>query len=110
MQSGGTTKGRIFISCKREKHYNREVVLDQHALVYVLAGTLDIAYANQSCRFGPGAVVIIPRNEVGRLVKMPVNEEPFRSVSLCFRWTYCESFMQHGHSIRQQANGPGIWK
>jgi AraC-like DNA-binding protein len=84
MQSGGTTKGRIFVSCKREKHYSREVVLDQHALVYVCAGTLDIAYADQSCRFEPGATVIIPRNEVGRLVKQPVNEEPFRSVSLLF--------------------------
>lgn len=82
--SGGTTKGRIFVSCKREKHYSREVVLDQHALVYIFAGTLDIAYADQSCRFEPGAAVIIPRNEVGRLIKQPVNEEPFRSVSILF--------------------------
>ena len=84
MQSGGTTKGRIFVSCKREKHYSREAVLDQHALIYVIAGTLDIAYADQSCGFGAGAVVVIPRNEVGRLIKMPVNDEPFRSVSLLF--------------------------
>ena len=82
--SGGTTKGRIFVSCKREKHYNREVVLDQHALVYIFAGTLDIAYADQSCRFEPGAAVIIPRNEVERLIKQPVNDESFRSVSILF--------------------------
>lgn len=82
--SGGTTKGRVFVSCKREKHYSREVVLDQPALVYIFAGTLEIAYADKSCRFGPGAAVIIPRNEAGRLVKLPVNDEPFRSVSLLF--------------------------
>jgi AraC-like DNA-binding protein len=84
MPSGGTTKGRVFVSCKREKHYSRELVLDQHALVYVFAGTLGIAYGDQSAVFGPGAAVIIPRNQLGRLVKLPADGEPFRSVSLLF--------------------------
>jgi AraC-like DNA-binding protein len=84
MQSGGTTKGRVFVSCKREKHYSNELVLDQHALVYIFAGTLEIAYGDQSAVFGSGAAVIIPRNQLGRLVKLPAVDEPFRSVSLLF--------------------------
>jgi len=82
--TGGTTKGRVFVSCKREKHYSRELVLDQHALVYVLAGTLEIAHGDESHHFGPGAVVIVPRNQLGRLMKVPAGDEPFRSVSLLF--------------------------
>jgi len=89
---GGTTKGRVFVSCKHEKHYSRELVLDQHALVYIFAGTLEITYADRSFRFGPGAVVIIPKNELGRLLKMPANDEPFRSVSLLFPMETLQSF------------------
>ncbi len=105
MQSGGTTKGRIFVSCKREKHYSREVVLNQHALVYVIAGTLDIAYADQSCRFVAGAAVLIPRNEVGRMVKMPVNGEPFRSVSLLFSMDLLHKF----YTSRPLNQAAGKW-
>jgi len=103
--SGGTTKGRIFISCKREKHYSREVVLDQHALVYIFAGTLDIAYADQSCRFEAGAAVIIPRNEVGRLIKQPVNDEPFRSVSILFPMETLRKF----YASRSVNQAEGKW-
>jgi len=92
LQEGGTTKGRVFVSCKREKHYSRELVLDQHALVYVLAGTLEIAHGDESYSFGPGAVVIVPRNQLGRLAKVPAGDEPFRSVSLLFPADLLERF------------------
>ncbi|WP_228724171.1 AraC family ligand binding domain-containing protein [Spirosoma sp. KUDC1026] len=82
--SGAATKGRIFVSCKREKHYSREVVLDQHALVYVYAGTLEISYADHNQTFGPGSAVLIPSNQLGRLAKLPAQGEPFRSVSILF--------------------------
>jgi AraC-like DNA-binding protein len=102
---GGTTKGRIFISCKRGKHYSRELVLDQHALVYVFAGTLEIAYADQSCRYEPGAAVIIPRNELGRLVKRPADNEPFRSVSILFSMEMLRKF----YDSRSLAQAAGKW-
>jgi len=105
MQPGGTSKGRVFVSCKREKHYSREVVLDQHALVYIIAGTLEISYADQSCRFGPGAAVIIPRNEVGRLVKLPDNNEPFRSVSIIFSMEMLRKF----YTTRPLNQAEGKW-
>lgn len=101
--SEGTTKGRVFVSCKREKHYSRELLLDQHALIYIFAGTLEIAYADQSRQFGPGASVIIPRNELGRLVKLPVNDEPFRSVSLLFPMETLQTF--YGSLPLNQAEG-----
>ncbi|MDO6432690.1 AraC family transcriptional regulator [Flavitalea sp. BT771] len=79
-----SVKGRIFVSCKKQKHYSRELILDQHALVYVLAGTLELYYADKMHRFGPGTTVIIPRNQLGRMIKSPANGEPFRSISILF--------------------------
>jgi len=84
VRTGRIMKGRIFVSCKREKHYSRELVLDQHALIHVYAGILEIAYADQLHRFGPGATVIIPCHQLGRLLKLPLNDEPFHSVSVMF--------------------------
>lgn len=82
--SGANIKGRIFISCKREKHYSRELMLDQHALVYIYTGTLEIAYADQQHIFYPGETLIIPRNQLGRLSKLPAENMPFTSVSILF--------------------------
>ena len=72
------------MSCKREKHYTGELVLDQHALVYVYAGTMEFAYANQRHVFLPGEVIIIPRHQLGRLSKIPASDKPFLSVSILF--------------------------
>jgi AraC-like DNA-binding protein len=81
---GANVKGRIFVSCKKEKHYSREVILDQHALVYILNGKLQLSYADQVHWFQAGTTLLIPRNQLGRMIKMPVNNEPFRSISILF--------------------------
>lgn len=81
---GAEVKGRIFVSCKRERHYSREVILDQHALVYVISGTLELSYNNGTHQFKPGTTLLIPRNQLGRLAKSPENGEPFRSLSIVF--------------------------
>ncbi len=51
---GAERRGRIFLSCKKQKHHSREVMLPQHALVHVFAGVLEIAYAEPlPKRFAP---------------------------------------------------------
>jgi AraC-like DNA-binding protein len=61
------------------------VILDEHALVHIYAGTCEVVHGDRSVVFGPGSTVIFPRNQLGRLVKMPdSNGEPFRSVSVLF--------------------------
>lgn len=72
------------MSCKREKHYSGELMLDQHAFVYIYAGTMEFVYADQRHTFLPGEAVIIPRHQLGRLSKIPANDQPFTSVSILF--------------------------
>lgn len=103
---GANVKGRIFVSCKKEKHYSRELVLDQHALVYILEGMLELSYANQAHRFQPGTTLLIPRNQLGRMAKLPVNGEPFRSISILFP----EQLLRKFYASRIENQVEGKWK
>jgi AraC-like DNA-binding protein len=103
---GGVIKGRIFVSCKKEKHYSRELTLEQHALVYVFAGTLELSYADQTHRYAPGTTLLIPRNELGRIAKLPANDEPFRSLSILFP----ESLLRKFYSVRKENPAEGKWR
>jgi AraC-like DNA-binding protein len=103
---GPQVKGRIFISCKREKHYSRELMLHQHALVYVFAGTLELSYADQFHRFSPGTTLLIPRNQLGRMSKLPAADEPFRSLSILFP----EEGLRKFYGPRQENPAEGKWK
>ncbi|GAB4027733.1 helix-turn-helix domain-containing protein [Spirosoma koreense] len=81
---GAACKGKIFLSCIKEKHYSREVILEEHALVHIFSGVLTIYHANHTLVFRAGDTVLIPRNQVGRLAKLPEEGSPFKSVSLLF--------------------------
>jgi len=81
---GANIKGRIFVSCKKEKHYSTEMILNQHALVYVLEGTLELSYGTQFYTFKPGMTLLIPKNQLGRMTKLPHQDAPFRSISILF--------------------------
>ncbi|WP_143774305.1 AraC family transcriptional regulator [Niastella vici] len=102
---GANVKGRIFVSCKKEKHYSRELILDQHALVYVVEGMLELSYADQVHRFGPGTTLLIPRNQLGRMVKLPENGEPFRSISILFP----EQLLRKFYASRRENLAQGKW-
>lgn len=104
-KSGADVRGRIFVSCKRENHYSKELMLDQHAMVYVFAGTLQMTYGNQTYQFGPGSTVIIPRNGLGRLAKFPQNGEPFRSISILFP----EQLLRKFYASRPENTAEGKW-
>jgi AraC-like DNA-binding protein len=83
-QAGAASRAMVFVSCKREKHYSREVILPWHALVCVLSGEMRVASADQLFIFHAGDIVLLPRNQLGRLSKIPLNGELFKSISICF--------------------------
>jgi len=105
-QAGANVKGRIFVSCKREVHYSRELILDQHALVHVFAGMLELSYADQVHRFTQGTTLLIPRNQLGRMVKRPADGVPFRSLSILFP----EALLKKFYAARTENPAEGKWK
>ncbi|OQP44457.1 hypothetical protein A4H97_08750 [Niastella yeongjuensis] len=77
-------QSKVFLSCKREKEYTRELVLDQHALSHIVTGIFSITDARATYTFHPGQTVIVPRNLPLRVAKIPAADEPFRSVSIYY--------------------------
>ena len=77
-------QGKVFLSCTREKNYTRELVLDQPALSYIFAGTFTITTGNDTHIYHPGDLVIIPRNQLLRVAKIPAPNEAYRSVAIFF--------------------------
>ncbi|PTQ98170.1 AraC-like DNA-binding protein [Mucilaginibacter yixingensis] len=93
----------VFVSCKKEAHYSRELVLAQPALVRVLSGEMRIVAADRTFQFFAGDTILLQRNQLGRMSKLPLNGEPCVAISLLFR----KERLQHYYSsnkITVQAN------
>jgi AraC-like DNA-binding protein len=75
----------VFIACKKEAHYSRELVLAQPALVSVISGEMRVAGANRSHHFFAGDTVLLPRNQLGRMSKMPLDGQPCVVISILLR-------------------------
>jgi len=75
----------VFVSCKKEAHYSRELMLPDPALVRVLSGEVRIAAADRSFRFFAGDTILFPRDQLGRMSKLPLNGEPCVAISVIFR-------------------------
>src|ERR1700753_299216 len=75
----------VFVSCKKEAHYSREWMLPWPALVRVLSGEVRIAAADRSFRFFAGDTILFPRDQLGRMSKLPLNGEPCLAISVIFK-------------------------
>lgn len=75
----------VFISCKKEAHYSRELMLPAPALVRVISGEVRIAAADRSFRFFAGDTILFPRDQLSRMSKLPLNGQPCMAISVIFR-------------------------
>lgn len=75
----------VFIACKKEVHYSRELILPQPALVRIVSGEMRIVTAEHSFHFFAGDTVLLPRNQLGRMSKLPLNGQPCIAISVIFR-------------------------
>jgi len=75
----------VFVSCKREVHYSRELMLLHPALVRVVSGEMRIAAADRSFRFFAGDTILFPRDQLARISKLPLNDKPCVAISVVFR-------------------------
>jgi AraC-like DNA-binding protein len=74
----------VFISCKKEVHYSRELILPQPALVRVISGEVRVTSAAGSYHFFAGDTVLLPHNQLGRMSKLPLDGQPCIAISVLF--------------------------
>lgn len=85
----------VFIACKKEAHYSRELILPQPALVRVLSGEIRIVSAEFSHCFFAGDTVLLPRNQLGRMSKLPLDGQPCIAISVLFRKERLQHYYAH---------------
>ncbi|MGG7661749.1 helix-turn-helix domain-containing protein [Dyadobacter sp. BHUBP1] len=99
----------VFISCKKEVHYSRELMLRWPALVRVLSGEIRIAAADRSYRFFAGDTVLFPRDQLGRMSKLPLNGEPCVAISVIFRKDRLEQYYKGTKPTAERNHEPLIF-
>lgn len=82
MKPEGTDKGRVFLSGTVEKHYTWEHISPQHIVVHVYSGELALSYGVNTLLFRAGDTFLVPKNQLTRVVKSPVEGQPFKAVSM----------------------------
>lgn len=92
----------VFIACKKEAHYSRELILPQPALLRVLSGEVRIVGAERSYTFLAGDTVLLPRNQLGRMSKLPLDGQPCIAISILFRKERLQHYYAH-HSLKLTA-------
>jgi len=75
----------VFVSCKKEAHYSRELILRWPALVHIVSGEMRVVTADHCHHFFAGDTVLLPRNQLGRMSKLPLDGQPCIAISVLFR-------------------------
>ncbi len=48
----------IVLACIEEKYFQREILIEQHAMVKVLSGEMRVVQADKTHIFGPGDIIL----------------------------------------------------
>lgn len=79
-----SAKADVFFNCIEKKYFSKRMSINQHALVSVVSGEMKLIQADHSYVFCKGDTFLIPRNQLARVTKYPVNGQPYRAVSVYF--------------------------
>lgn len=77
-----TVKGRVFMTCTMDKIFTWENISQQHIVAFVYSGELTLSYGKTTLTFVAGDTVLVPKNQLSRSIKTPVDGEPFKCVSM----------------------------
>lgn len=74
---------RILYSCISKKLMEGELFIKQHSFDYIISGTSTVSFNNKRVTFETGDLRFAVRNRLSRFVKIPPENEEYRSISIC---------------------------
>ncbi|WP_420581554.1 helix-turn-helix domain-containing protein [Reichenbachiella sp.] len=77
-----THKGRVFLSGTVEKNYTWEHISPQHIIVFIYSGAMTLSYGQHVLNFHSGDTLLVPKNQLIRVIKKPEGNKPFEAVSM----------------------------
>ncbi len=75
-------EARVFLSGTVEKQHTWEHIASQHIIVFVCSGEMTITYGVNALNCVAGDTLLVPKNQLTRVVKNPVNGQPFKAISM----------------------------
>ena len=88
-------KGKVFMTCSINEEYTWEYFYPQHIVAHIFSGELTITYGKHTLTFVAGDTVLVPRNQLSRSVKTPVDGEPFKCLSILLPEEQLRGFYQN---------------
>lgn len=88
-------KGKVFMTCVMDKIYTWENIYPEHILAYVFSGELVITYGSDTLTFVAGDTVIVPKNQLSRSIKKPVDGSPFKCITVLLPEDKLRAFYQN---------------
>lgn len=82
MEPKATSEGRVFLSGSVEKTYTWEHISSQPVIVFLYSGALTMYYGKSTLNFVAGDTVLVPKNQLTRVIKSPIDAQSFKAVSM----------------------------
>ena len=86
--------GKVFMTCTIDRTFTWESVAPQHIVAHLFSGELTITYGNSTITFVAGDTILVPKNQLSRSIKTPVNGEPFKCLSMLLPEAQLREFYQ----------------
>ncbi|OEJ99902.1 AraC family transcriptional regulator [Roseivirga misakiensis] len=109
MEPKVTNKGRVFLSGSVEKDYTWEHISPQHIIVFLYSGELTLTFGKATLTFVAGDTVLVPRNQLIRVIKKPTDKLPFKAVSMLLPDEELSKFYDN-HSILENRDDSMVRK
>jgi len=88
-------KGRVFLTCTTEKHFTWENISPQHIVAFIYSGELILSYGKNTLVCKSGETILVPKNQLSRSEKKPVDGQPFQCASLVLPEEQLRKFYQN---------------
>jgi len=103
------SKVNIFITCTEGKYHSNQLVMQKNTLIRMLSGEMRIISPDSTLVVGAGDTLFFPRLELAKVMKLPKDGRPYKSVAIYFTPESVQHyFARHHLKLSNDSRKPGI--
>src|ERR1700748_2413370 len=103
------SKASIFLTCTEDKYHSDQMVVQKNTLIRMLSGEMRIILPGGAMVVSAGDTVFFPRLELARVMKLPKDGQPYKSVAVYFAPESVQHYLTRHHFKPEEGSGrPGI--
>lgn len=94
----------IVFTCSEAFHYKGEMIVEEHSLVRVLSGELQVVQADRTYTFRAGDTHLFPKNQLATLIKYEKDGLPYQAIILKLTNSYLQDYYA-SHKLENRSSG-----